>query len=113
MSEPGTVVVSWWPLTYVVVAAVPFHVTTEVLLKLLPFTVKTKPAPPAAALLGEIELTDGVDGQEHEMAGSRKNANAHKSANFLIVAKVVVRPDITFRGWASWRADYSLTVKVA
>jgi hypothetical protein len=65
---------------------VPFHTTTELLLKLPPFTVRTKPAPPAVALLGESELTDGVDGQEQETTGSRKIANAPKRADFFIVA---------------------------
>jgi hypothetical protein len=49
----------------------------ELLPKLPPFTVKTNPAPPAVALVGEIELIDGVAGQPpHETNGSNKIANA-------------------------------------
>ena len=72
-------------LTNDVVRAVPFHTATELVLKLPPFTVRTKPSPPAVALLGESELTDGVDGQEQEVAGSNKIANAPKRADFFIV----------------------------
>lgn len=57
-----TSAVSWLPLTNDVVRDEPFQTTTELLLKLPPFTVKTNPAPPAAVLLGEIEVTDGVAG---------------------------------------------------
>ena len=78
------------PLTNAVVWAVPFHTTTELLLKLPPFTVRTKPDPPAAALLGESELTDGVDGQEQATAGSRKIANAPKRGGFFLIAMGVV-----------------------
>jgi len=38
--------------TYVVVRFVPFHLTTELEMKLLPLTVSIKPAPPAVAELG-------------------------------------------------------------
>jgi hypothetical protein len=79
-------VVSCLLLTNDVVTDVPFHVTTELLLKLLPFTVRTKPSPPAVAVLGESELTEGVDGQEQQTAGSRKSANAPKRSDFLVVA---------------------------
>ena len=65
---------------------VPFHTTTALLSKFLPFTVRVKPLPPTVALFGESELTDGVDGQEQAMAGSRKIANAPKRADFFIVA---------------------------
>lgn len=89
MSVLGIVAVSWLPLTNDDVTVVPFHTTTEPLLKFLPFTVRTKPAPPAVALFGEIEVTDGVDGhEEQETAGSRKIANApkRKRGDFFIVA---------------------------
>ena len=85
MSVPGIVTVSCLLLTNDVVRDVPFHTTTELLLKLPPFTVRTKPAPPAVALLGESELTDGVDGQEQETAGSKKIANAPKRGRPFIV----------------------------
>ena len=53
-------------------------------MKLPPFTVKTNPAPPAVALFGEIELTDGVAGQPpHETNGSNKTANAAKSTDIF------------------------------
>jgi hypothetical protein len=73
---------------------VPFHTATEVLLKLPPFMVRTKPAPPTVALLGESELTDGVDGQEQEMIGSRKIANAPRRGDLFVV--VMVAPVMTF-----------------
>ncbi len=85
MSDPGIVTVSCLLLTTDVVRDVPFHTTTELLLKLPPFTVRTKPAPPAVALLGESELTEGVDGQEQETAGSKKIANAPKRGRPFIV----------------------------
>jgi hypothetical protein len=86
MSVPGIEAVSWRPSTNKVVWAVPFHTTTELALKLPPFTVKVKPAPPAVALAGEIELIDGVDGQEQETAGSKKTANAPRRDDLFIVA---------------------------
>jgi len=88
MSVPGIVAVSCLLLRNDVVRDVPFHTTTALLAKLLPSTVRTKPLPPAVALLGESELTDGVDGQEQETAGSRKIANApkRKRGDFFIVA---------------------------
>lgn len=43
-------------LTKVVVRPDPFHRTTEDSRKLLPLTVRVKPAPPAVALLGESEV---------------------------------------------------------
>jgi hypothetical protein len=86
MSLSGTVAVSCLPLTNDVVKAVPFHTATELLLKLPPLMVRTKPAPPAVALLGESELTEGVEGQEQDTAGSNKIAEALKSVDFLTVA---------------------------
>jgi hypothetical protein len=62
------------------------------LLKSPPFTVRTKPAPPAVALLGESELTDGVDGQEQATAGSKKITNAAKRGGLFIVAIGVIAP---------------------
>jgi len=87
-SVAGIVAVSCLLLTNDVVTDVPFHTTTELLSKFLPFTVRTKPLPPTVALLGESEATDGVDGQEQETAGSRKIANAPKTkrGDFFIVA---------------------------
>jgi hypothetical protein len=46
--------------TNVVVAAAPLKFTTEVATKLVPFTVSVKAVPPAAALVGEIEMIAGT-----------------------------------------------------
>ena len=46
-------------LTNVVVRAEPFHLTTELLMNPLPFTVRVKAAPPAVALAGDREVTVG------------------------------------------------------
>jgi hypothetical protein len=90
-SVAGIEAVSWLPLTNDDVTDTPFHTTTELLSKFLPFTVRTKPAPPTVALLGESELTDGVAGQEQAMAGSRKIANAPKKrGDFFLIAMGVV-----------------------
>jgi hypothetical protein len=51
-------------------------------------TVRVKPTPPAAALLGESEVTDGVDGQEQERPGSKKIANAPKRSGLFVVVIV-------------------------
>lgn len=86
MSVDGIVAMSCVLLTNDVVKVAPSHVATELLLKLWPFTVRVKPAPPAVALLGEIEDTDGVDGQEEqETAGSRSIANAPNRGDFLVI----------------------------
>jgi hypothetical protein len=42
------------------------------------------------ALLGESEVTDGVDGQEQETRESRKIANAPKRSDPLIVVIVTM-----------------------
>jgi hypothetical protein len=89
MSVDGIVAVSCVLLTNDVVKGVPFHTAAELLLKLLPFTVRTKPAPPAAALLGESEVTDGVDGHvEQETAGSRNIANVPKERSDLLIVGI-------------------------
>jgi hypothetical protein len=64
MFVDGIVAMSCVLLTNDVDKVAPSHVATELPLKLWPFTVRVKPAPPAVALFGEIEDTDGVDGQE-------------------------------------------------
>jgi hypothetical protein len=99
MSVPGTVAVSCLLVTNDDVKVVPFHTTTELLLKLPPFTVRVKPAPPAVALVGEIELSDGVDGQEQETEGSRKSVNAPKRDNrFIVIVAIRVHfPQISGR----------------
>src|SRR5260370_26326116 len=49
-SKPaGTMAVSWIELTKVVNKLLPFHSTTEVVLKLVPLTVKVKPGAPSTA----------------------------------------------------------------
>jgi hypothetical protein len=86
------VAVSWLPLTNDVVRAEPFQTTTALLLKSPPFTVSENPAPPAVALLGEIEVTEGVAGQPpQETTGSNKIANAAKSAHIFIAIGVHIR----------------------
>lgn len=95
MSVLGIVAVSWLPLTNDDVTVVPFHTTTEPLLKFLPFTVRKNPAPPAVALFGEIELTDGVDGhEEQETAGSKKIANTLRGSDIFIFAKAAMDRNI-------------------
>lgn len=77
--------VSWLLLTNDVVRGEPSQTTTALLLKLPPFMVRTNPSPPAAALLGEIELTEGVAGHPpQETAGSSKIANVPKIADTFI-----------------------------
>jgi len=49
-----------------------------------------KPAPPAAAVLGESEVTDGVDGQEQETRESKEIANAPKRSGLSIVVIVTM-----------------------
>jgi len=56
----GTCAVSCVEETKVVDRLLPFQTTTEAEMKLVPFTVSVNAAPPAVALLGEIELTDGA-----------------------------------------------------
>jgi len=52
--------VSTVELLKVVVRMLPFHCTVEDEMKLLPFTVSVNAAPPAVALLGEIEVIAGM-----------------------------------------------------
>ena len=49
MSAAGIDAVSWIDETYVVVRSVPFHLTSELEMKFVPFTVSVKPDPPAVA----------------------------------------------------------------
>lgn len=44
----------------VVVRLTPFHLTTDDVLNVDPFTVSIKPAPPAAALFGLIDVITGI-----------------------------------------------------
>lgn len=85
MFDDGIVAVSWWLLTNDDVRGVPFHTNTELVPKLPPFTVRTKSGPPAVALLGEIELIDGVEGQEQETRESRQIVNAGKTSKVLFI----------------------------
>ena len=59
MRLAATVAVNWVALTKVVLSAVPFHCTTAVETKPVPFTVKAKAAPPALAVLGLSEVIAG------------------------------------------------------
>src|SRR5439155_15522678 len=56
MSLASTWAWSWVLLTKVVVRLVPFQRTTEVMAKFVPVAVSVKAAPPAAALVGLIEV---------------------------------------------------------
>ena len=49
MSAARIDAVTWVEETYVVVRFEPFHLTTELEMKLVPFTVRVKAAPPAVA----------------------------------------------------------------
>jgi hypothetical protein len=59
-SPEGIAAVSWLPPTNVVERLLPFHCTTELEMKPEPFSVREKPAPPAVALDGEIEVIEGM-----------------------------------------------------
>ena len=56
----GTCAVSCVAETKVVVRFVPFQLTTEAEMKFVPCIVNVKAAPPAVAVLGEIEFRDGT-----------------------------------------------------
>ena len=60
MSAAGTVAVSCEADTNVVASAVPFQFTVAPETKLVPFTVKVKPGPPAVAQVGLSELIVGL-----------------------------------------------------
>jgi hypothetical protein len=55
----GTLVVIWLVLRKVVTSAFPFHSTSEPGEKLLPVTVKVNAVPPACAVVGIMDLSDG------------------------------------------------------
>jgi len=52
--------VNWVALTNVMVLAAPLNFTTDVDTKPVPFTVRVKAAPPAVALVGEIDVSVGA-----------------------------------------------------
>jgi len=60
ISEAGTVAVSCVEETKVVVSAVPFHLTVEPDMKLVPFTVNVNCGPPATAQFGLSEVMLGA-----------------------------------------------------
>jgi hypothetical protein len=60
MFAAGTVAVTLVAETYVVVRLVPFHLTTDDEMKLLPFTVKVKEDPPAATEVGLKDVAAGT-----------------------------------------------------
>jgi hypothetical protein len=90
MSVAGISAVSWSLLINEMVRAAPFQTAIDLLLKFLPFMVRTKPAPPAGAEFGEIEVIDGVDGQEQETTESQKSAKAPKRDVLFIVVIVTM-----------------------
>jgi hypothetical protein len=59
ISAAGTVAVSEVGLTKLVLSAVPFQLTVDVLVKLVPVAVSEKDGPPAVAELGETEVSVG------------------------------------------------------
>ena len=59
-SEPGTAALKVVALPNVVVRAVPFQFTTEPLTKFVPVTVSVNADAPAAAVVGEIEVSVGA-----------------------------------------------------
>lgn len=60
MSVAVMAAVTCAPLTYVVARFDPFHCTSDPATKFDPFTVKVNVAPPAVALVGEMEVIEGV-----------------------------------------------------
>jgi hypothetical protein len=60
MAEAGMLVVSWAPLTAVVVCAVPFQLMVALPAKLAPLTVSTKAGPPEFALSGTSSVMLGI-----------------------------------------------------
>jgi hypothetical protein len=60
ISATVIVAVNCVELTNVVVRLLPFHCTTEVLMKLPPFTVSGNAAPPATAEFGDSEASAGI-----------------------------------------------------
>src|SRR5205823_5334410 len=60
MSAAGTVAVTFVLSTNVVVRLAPFHFTTLLCTKLVPFTVRVNCGPPAVALLGESDVVVGT-----------------------------------------------------
>lgn len=63
MPVAGIVATNWWLLTKVGVKGAPLKANIVLLLKLLPLMVNVNWLPPAAALLGEIEVIDGAGWQ--------------------------------------------------
>jgi hypothetical protein len=60
ISVAGIVAVSCVPLPQVVVRSLPFHCTTEPLMKFVPVAVSVKPPLPATRWLGEIDVSVGA-----------------------------------------------------
>lgn len=105
--------VSWLPLTNAVVSAEPFQTTTALLLKWPPFTVIVNTAPPAVALLGDSEVTDGVAGHPpQETTESNKIADAANSPDIFNVATNLNLPRTCGRR-DSRRRNFEKTISVA
>jgi hypothetical protein len=60
MSDDESDAVNCVALMYVVIRAAPFHCTTELETKPVPFTVRLNAPPAAGTALGEIELMTGA-----------------------------------------------------
>ena len=56
----GTIAVNEVALIYVVESGVPFQLTEEVLVKFVPVAVSVKAVPPAVAVFGDIDVSDGL-----------------------------------------------------
>jgi len=65
---------SWAPPLNVVARLVPFHCTTELGVKLLPVTVRVKPAAPVAMLVGVSVVTEGATGTPEVGSSARKTS---------------------------------------
>jgi hypothetical protein len=87
MSAAVTVATNWWLLVKVVTRKEPFQLTTELRSKSLPLTVSRNWLPPAAALLGEMEVMAGRGGQvPQERAVASVIASAAKTGDLALLA---------------------------
>ena len=124
-------VVSWLELTKVVVRFVPLYFMTEPLKKLLPLTVRVKPAPPTSAVLGasvviagsglvttilsEEEVPPpgvGVKTDTTNVPGACRSAAVIWIVNWLLLTNVVVRGEPLTRTTDSLTKLLPLTVTV-
>lgn len=86
MAEAGIAATNCWLLTKVVTNEEPFRYAIELLRKSFPLMVRVNWPPPAVAVLGEIEATDGAGGQEQDKAVASAIASMHKMGDLAAVA---------------------------